>query len=238
MISYCRPYFPNSATEEMLEEWRPLMCPFDVTMNKALAYCEMFLPTYDVGTTFQLWFNELMAFWDACPNLPMFEGHLFALFSRLSDNTCGQLDWSEYIPKFLTRMQLSFDLPVFYKKVQLPKKPGIDVNIAVKWIMGAMNSNPELFDKLEHMFTALDSYYHTANYGRHSFKLTDFLYKLVSAFVLKIYKERYRRKKIWGYNLPEDKKITDDQITKFVQSIMPVALNGMYFKVSFILYSS
>jgi proteasome activator subunit 4 len=29
----------------MLEEWRPLMCPFDVTMQKAISYFEIFLPT-------------------------------------------------------------------------------------------------------------------------------------------------------------------------------------------------
>ena len=34
LISVCRPYFGANVTEEMLEEWRPLMCPFDVTMAK------------------------------------------------------------------------------------------------------------------------------------------------------------------------------------------------------------
>lgn len=29
----------------MLDEWRPLMCPFDVTMQKAITYFELFLPT-------------------------------------------------------------------------------------------------------------------------------------------------------------------------------------------------
>ncbi len=29
----------------MLEEWRPLMCLFDVTMQKAIGYFELFLPT-------------------------------------------------------------------------------------------------------------------------------------------------------------------------------------------------
>uniref|UniRef100_A0A673LWV1 Proteasome activator complex subunit 4A-like n=1 Tax=Sinocyclocheilus rhinocerous TaxID=307959 RepID=A0A673LWV1_9TELE len=43
-MNACR-YFPESATQEMLEEWRPLMCPFDVTMQKAMGYFELFLPT-------------------------------------------------------------------------------------------------------------------------------------------------------------------------------------------------
>ena len=38
-------YFSEDATQEMLDEWRPLMCPFDVTMLKALFYFELFLPT-------------------------------------------------------------------------------------------------------------------------------------------------------------------------------------------------
>lgn len=38
-------YFSESATEEMLDEWRPLFCPFDVTMQRAISYFELFLPT-------------------------------------------------------------------------------------------------------------------------------------------------------------------------------------------------
>ena len=29
----------------MLEEWRPLLCPFDVTVIRGLSYYELFLPT-------------------------------------------------------------------------------------------------------------------------------------------------------------------------------------------------
>ncbi len=54
------------------------MCPFDVTMGKAMAYFDMFLPTYDaqrIGKekTYELWFQEFMSFWDACPNSPPWE---------------------------------------------------------------------------------------------------------------------------------------------------------------------
>ncbi|XP_010704644.1 proteasome activator complex subunit 4-like isoform X2 [Meleagris gallopavo] len=45
LVKSCRPYFPEDATAEMLDEWRPLMCPFDVTMQKAITYFELFLPT-------------------------------------------------------------------------------------------------------------------------------------------------------------------------------------------------
>lgn len=38
-------YFPASSTKEMLDEWRPLLCVFDVVMQKAVSHMELFLPT-------------------------------------------------------------------------------------------------------------------------------------------------------------------------------------------------
>lgn len=28
IVKYCRDYFPVESTEEMLTEWRPLLCPY------------------------------------------------------------------------------------------------------------------------------------------------------------------------------------------------------------------
>ena len=44
-VSGCTRYFPASSTQEMLDEWRPLLCVFDVIMQKAVSYMELFLPT-------------------------------------------------------------------------------------------------------------------------------------------------------------------------------------------------
>ena len=53
------------------------MCPFDVTMGWACSYFELFLPTFNVwdkkDDTYQLWFDELMSFWDASHNAPPWE---------------------------------------------------------------------------------------------------------------------------------------------------------------------
>lgn len=59
MIKSCRPYFPDSATAEILVELRPLMCPYDVTMSKAMVYLSDFLPVFDTrdrkDTTWGIW---------------------------------------------------------------------------------------------------------------------------------------------------------------------------------------
>ena len=41
--------------------------------------------------------DELMAFGEACPNLPLFEPSLLTIFTRLADHTSGYRDWSKYI---------------------------------------------------------------------------------------------------------------------------------------------
>ena len=237
LVAVCRPYFPPNVTHEILEEFRPLMCPMDVTMVKAMSYLEMFLPTYNTvetrSTTFDLWFDELMGFWEACPNLPLFETSLMALFTRLADHTMGHIDWSKFIPMFMTRIVQHFDLPVRFKNVQMQRANFMDLNLAARLMTALMTSNPEIFVNLNQLFSALDSYFHSANVGRHSMKLVQFLFGLVSNFVNKIYKERFRRRKSWGaVQIPEEKKISNDQITTFVSFLMPVVLNGMYFKAS------
>lgn len=45
LVGFIARYFPASATKEMLDEWRPLLCVFDVVMQKAISNMELFLPT-------------------------------------------------------------------------------------------------------------------------------------------------------------------------------------------------
>ena len=45
VIKHSRSYFSDSSTAEMLEEWRPMLCPCDRSMNQAMKYFSLFLPT-------------------------------------------------------------------------------------------------------------------------------------------------------------------------------------------------
>jgi proteasome activator subunit 4 len=219
----------------MLQEWRPLMCPFDVTMAKAMSYLEMFLPTFNTqerrDVTFGLWFDELMAFWKACPNTTVWEPTLFSLFARLAEDTSGHIDWNPYMPMLMTRIQHSMDLPVHYKGLNIGRKALMaNSNTFVRWIVATMGGDSEIFTYLEQMFNALESYFHTANHGQHSIKLSEFMYKLATLFVKRIYKERHAKKQHWGSKIPDEKKISDENITRFVGSLMPIVMHGMYSK--------
>jgi hypothetical protein len=45
-------------------------------------------------------------------------------------------------------------------------------------------------------------------------------------------RERYSKLK-WGYTTPPDKKLTNQEVTDFVQSIQPIILHSMYCKIGF-----
>lgn len=60
-------YFPIESTKEMLEEWKPLLCPFDTSMLDGMDYFGEFLPTLMFPEHFnhgyKLWFDELLHIW-------------------------------------------------------------------------------------------------------------------------------------------------------------------------------
>ncbi|TKS89783.1 Proteasome activator complex subunit 4B [Collichthys lucidus] len=83
-------YFPASSTKEMLDEWRPLLCVFDVVMQKAISNMELFLPTIMPPE------EHSQAFHDCLPDVV--SQHLVNLFARLANDNIGYVDWTPYIP--------------------------------------------------------------------------------------------------------------------------------------------
>ena len=77
-----RPYFDSCATEEMKRDWRPLLCPLDVTFGKAVNLMELFLPTLNAtskDTTYVIWLEEMTGFWKSCGNHPVWEQTLLGI---------------------------------------------------------------------------------------------------------------------------------------------------------------
>ncbi|CAF5143413.1 unnamed protein product, partial [Rotaria sp. Silwood1] len=45
-VHNCRPYFSATATQEILDEFRPCLCPFDTVCGDVMGYWNMFLPVH------------------------------------------------------------------------------------------------------------------------------------------------------------------------------------------------
>jgi len=237
-IRLCRPYFPLSATEEMLREWRPLMCPLDVTMGKAMTYFEMFIPTFSAfenpDQTYKLWFEELLGFWTACGNSPIWEPHLLSLLARLAEHTTGLVDWSAYMPVIFTRVQKMFSLPVHYNKTNVGHKGmSLDSSTASRWIVNTLGGESPTQKCLSQLFQSLESYYHPANIGKYSIKLTEFMAKMSDAFIKRVHRERYK-KPTWGLVPLQEHTLSDSDITDFVNTIKPIVYHAMWSRWGFL----
>ncbi|KAI0208909.1 Proteasome activator complex subunit 4A [Lamellibrachia satsuma] len=142
VVRVSRVYFPIEATQEMLDEWRPLLCPFDVTMMRGISFFELFLPTslppeeHDRG--YKLWFDEFIRIWDSCQNSPSWEARLVGLFARLTYGCLGYIDWEPYMSKIFNRILRSFNLPVGSGQIQVSRNGSCYDVIPMAWWIVSM----------------------------------------------------------------------------------------------------
>lgn len=233
MIRVCRLYFPLGATKEILAEVEPLLCPFDMTMQGAMVYLELFLPTTltpeQEAYGWRLWHQQLLGIWNSCHNSNMWfwENSLFWLFSRLSWNNIGHVDWEEYLPLVFTKVLRSFRLPVSYKKAQVGKMDTLSQFATAMFIVSNLGGNSKAQEHLGRLFKSLESYYHPSNSGCWSRPLHDFLNKLTLLFIRRLHRERYK-KPSWEVEVPAHKKLTEEEITAFVKCVQTPAMLTMF----------
>ncbi|TKS85439.1 Proteasome activator complex subunit 4A [Collichthys lucidus] len=229
-------YFSESATQEMLDEWRPLLCPFDVTMQRAISYFELFLPTtlppelHHKG--FKLWFDELISLWVSVQNLPSWEVHLVSLFARLANDNIGYIDWDPYIPKIFTRILRSLNLPVGTSQMMVPRyvTNAYDISHVVLWVSSLLGGpSKQAQAQLSGLFNSIASFFHPSNHGRWLMKLMKLLQRLPASVVRRLHRERYR-KPTWLTPIPDSHKLTEEDITDFVESMIQPVLLAMFSK--------
>ncbi|KAJ8365239.1 hypothetical protein SKAU_G00140700, partial [Synaphobranchus kaupii] len=236
LVKSCRPYFPESSTQEMLDEWRPLLCPFDHTMQKAISYLELFLPTIlppeQHHQGFKLWFEELMELWVSVQNLPAWEGTLVNLFARLANDNIGYIDWDPYIPKIFTRFLRSLNLPVGTSHLLVPRylTNAYDIGHVVLWISSMLGGpSKEAQKQLSGLFNSIATFFHPSNNGRWLMKLMKLLQRLPTTVVRRLHRERYQCA-TWLPAVPESHRLTEHDVTEFVESMKQPVLLAMFSK--------
>lgn len=233
-IRLCRPHFPLEATQEMLDEWRPLLCPYDGSIQKAVTFMNLFLPTtlppehHDKG--FKLWFDEVMQLWlNGKVNSITYESKFTLLLSRLSSDCLGFIDWEPYIPKLFNHFKTSLNLNGGSSRPQVRRhNDNTDVMPSIQWVVYMISTQNSCLNHISMLFKAIESFYHPSNTDRrwHG-KLQQILYKLPACYVKRLYRERHKNN-IWSKRIPESYKLTDKQTEQFVDSILPVALTSMF----------
>ncbi|XP_054706567.1 LOW QUALITY PROTEIN: proteasome activator complex subunit 4-like [Uloborus diversus] len=234
LIRSCRLYFSVDSTQEILDEFRPYMCPFDSGFARVVNYFESLLCTtlppseHDKG--FRLWFDELMTMWQQWHNIPGWENGFLWLFSRVAKDNIGYINWEPYMPMIFTRLLRSFNLPGRSNQVQVLRVGcAFDTTAVATLIASMLGSGSSCQLHISRLFKALESFYHPSNHGRWLGKMQRLLQKLPVAVIKRIRRERYT-KKVNFNEIPEEAKLTNEDITEFVKSIVPAALLSMFSK--------
>uniref|UniRef100_A0AAQ5YF29 Proteasome activator Blm10 mid region domain-containing protein n=1 Tax=Amphiprion ocellaris TaxID=80972 RepID=A0AAQ5YF29_AMPOC len=224
LIKSCRLYFPASSTKEMLDEWRPLLCVFDMVMQKAISNMELFLPTImppeEHSQGFQMWFEELMNLWMSVQNQPSWEG-------VRHKNTR-----SIFYEPFEIRILRSLNLPVGVSQMVAPRylTNSYDVGHLVLWITALLGGpgNPGQ-KQLTCLFNSIASFYHPSNHGRWQSRLMRLLQRLPASVVRRVHRERHAEPS-WITLVPECQRLTDEDLQDFTRSLMGATLLAMFSK--------
>ncbi|GFT37520.1 proteasome activator complex subunit 4 [Nephila pilipes] len=234
LIKTCSPYFSLESTQEILDQFRPLMCPFDSEMGKAMNYFELFLcttlPPSEHHRGFKLWFEEFISLWKNWHNIPTWENNLLSLITRLAKDNIGYIDWEPYLPMIFTRLLRSFNLPGRTSMVQVVRAVAtFDTNVVATLLASMLGKNSSCQLYISRLFKALESFYHPSNHGRWLIKMQRLLQKLPLAVIKRLHRERYL-KPSWITSIPDEYKLTNQEVTDFVNSVVPAALLSMFSK--------
>ncbi|XP_065838430.1 proteasome activator complex subunit 4-like [Oscarella lobularis] len=235
VVSVARVYFPASSTRDMLNEWRPLLCPFDTAMMEGAFFLSSFLPTLllpeerDQG--YPLWFDELMGLWDSCRGT--WNESWMGLFTRLAFDNVGSIDWEPHISKIFSRILKSFGIgkaPSTHpgNLISMLKSSRLTSHkeVLITYLLGGGSSTQE---HLTALFNVLEPYCHPSKSGSANILIAPFLSALPQLFVLRLHKEK-KSSPTWFDTIPDQARLTEADIDAFVKSIKPSIMLALFNK--------
>ncbi|UJR17800.1 hypothetical protein I4U23_004699 [Adineta vaga] len=183
-------YFSETATQEMLDEFRPWLCPFDTSCDDAMYIFHHFLPVnlppelHHQG--FKLWLPELLGIWESISSSTNWQSYFIPTFSCIAWNNIGYIDWEPWIPQIFTRFLRDLSLPV--GALSTTSQNITYLSSAMASLMVAMIGNGgSCLQYVKDLFTAIKSFYHPSNTGDFQQYLVNFLSELATKFVERVY---------------------------------------------------
>lgn len=99
------------------------------------------------------------------------------------------------------------------------------------WIVSTLGPQSSAQDHLNYLLGAIETYVHPANTGKWLEMISELLVHLVMAFERRLIDERYM-KKSWIRPIPESHRLTEECITRFVNSLKNVAMQALYSRMN------
>lgn len=240
VIRHSRPYFPRGATREILDEFYPKLCPTDSECLWALYFLQMLLPTtvFDEDTfkdTIGLWFNDIIEISRTLTNYSAEEKYVLCLLVRVAHEAIAVsdlIDFQPFLPVVFTKLLRHFGLPVGSQLIcsgsSGAKLEGGWFASLIVWLLGGRNTAP-VFAHLEQLTDAVAGFCHPSNSGKWTLSISSFFHDLADAFLNRVQNERIR-KPVWHFQVPPHRRLTDEDITRFVQILKPVEMRLLFGK--------
>ncbi|CAF4657490.1 unnamed protein product [Rotaria sp. Silwood1] len=231
-VRSCRPYFSATATQEILDEFRPCLCPFDTVCGDVMDYWDMFLPVHLPPELhhqgFKLWLSEFLDIWESVCNNPAWEQSLISLFSFVAWCNIGYIDWEPWLARIFTRILKNLSLPI--GNVELIKQTQhYSIPVVATWIVAMIGNHSSCIQYLQDLLIAIKIFYHPSNTGDFQIELVSFLSMLAQAFVDRVYFER-TTDPVWYFNPPKSHRLCDEDINDFVNCLKECAFISIFNK--------
>ncbi|CAF3971108.1 unnamed protein product [Rotaria sp. Silwood2] len=231
-VRNCRPYFSVTATQEILDEFQPCLCPFDTVCRDVMSYLDMFLPVHLPPELhhqgFKLWLSEFLDIWETVYNNAVWEQSLISLFSFVAWCNIGYIDWEPWLARIFTRILKNLSLPVGNVELEKPTEK-YSIPIVATWIVAMMGNHSSCIQYLQDLLISIKNFYHPSNTGDFQTELLSFLSMLAQAFVDRVYFER-TTDPVWYFNPPESHRLHDEDITNFVNCLKECSFISIFNK--------
>eukprot|EP00127_Corallochytrium_limacisporum_P005109 Clim_evm15s199 gene=Clim_evmTU15s199 len=243
LIGRARRYFATEATQEILDEFKCLMCPFDESMFRAQGLLCLFLPTNHSekkSVPWHLWYLDLYQSWDWIEQCPDWDLQWFHLYARLAEDNVGQVDWSPFLSTLFMRILRTLNVPVGTNvpapsRMSLPPSctpllPGSDrtylkISSIGDLIVNMMTPDGVVQKHLNELLRSVESFFHPSNSGSWTRSLSHLLMNLTGSFARRLMKE-----KKGNCPIPESARLGKNECVEFVKSMRLVIMHAMFAK--------
>eukprot|EP00049_Salpingoeca_infusionum_P008905 m.147920 g.147920 ORF g.147920 m.147920 type:complete len:1971 (-) comp14167_c0_seq10:5808-11720(-) len=242
LCNLIQPYLSKDATQELLMELRPYLCPHDHSFSAAFGFLTMLLPTDPElpgaeSPLFLKWLDEVfrMAQWLEASNSTT--AHFLNLLCRVVTKNVGnaRVDLSPYLPWLFTKFLNLMHLPVGplaagkLGKVEsffLPSDFSITDKIAqiMIYAMKPGKGDPVKL-KLAEFLGAIASFMHPSNLGSWTHRLSSIVKNIATALFRRVQHE----KQDWC-PVPEEARLQQQDIDEIVEGLRDLVFITMLSK--------